>query len=158
MGIESYFFTILLHGPLEETEARSFFEQFCDIKPYLLPTGKLFKRYTIDEKRFAIDNRAVVRISTLEEGVNVDFELSFSNYAPNVIYIFDISKRLCSLGDSIDLILLNHNFDFSSMSLDEFKQLLQESHSDKLRYFTNRYGNIDVNILPHEFYNYIRKL
>lgn len=158
MGMESYFFTILLHGPLAETDIRTFFEQFCEVKPYLLPTGKLFKRHVIDEERFVIDNRAVVRIFTSEEGVNVNFELCFSNYATNIVYIFNISKKVCSLGDAADLILLNHSFDFNSVGLDRFKQLLQESHSDKLCLFTNKYGNVNINILPHEFYNYIRKL
>ena len=157
MGIESYFFTIILHGQLSETEVKSFFQGGCEVKPYSMSAGKLFKRRIIEKERFVIDNKAIVRIYTSAEGINVNFELCFSNYASNVVYIFDIAKKLCLLGDSARLILPNCNLDFSLVDLDNFKQILQKSYKDKRLSFRNKYGNINVDILPHEFYSYIRK-
>lgn len=77
-------------------------EYQCEVYPYLVPSGKLLKRHIVDNSRFVIDNKSVVRIVTFEDLVRVTFELCFSNYESNLEYIFNVPKKISLLGRCSD--------------------------------------------------------
>lgn len=157
MGMESYYFTISFDGSTPE-KIKDFFQRNYIVKPYSMPTGKLFRHRIIDENRFVIDNKAVIGINSVKDRINVTFELCFSNYSNNVAYAFGVAKKLCLLGSSSYLVLPHSQYSFDLLDISEFKRVLEQSHKEKLRLFNQTYGEVKTDILPQDFYDYIRKL
>lgn len=158
MGMEGYFFAVAVNSSLTASEIKDFIEHQFEVHPYLMPSGKLFKRHIVDESRFTIDNKAVAGIATLENVAKITFELCFSNYDRNVTYIFNVSKKISSLGSVSSLIVLNSQYDFNVMEFEEFRRVLKQSHKDKLNNFNEKYGKLNIDILPQDFYNCVRRL
>ena len=158
--MESYFFTISISNDIMNYDiTKNFFEKSCKVGPYLAPSGKLFKRYIKDEDRFTIDNKAVVTIYESEKQTDVNFSLCFSNYSVNVEYIYNISKQISDLSKSDSyLILLDKKYQFNGMEIKHFKELLLLSHKEKYNIFITNYGNMNIDILPQNFYSYINKI
>lgn len=159
MGMESYFVTIeIVNCSLTEQQLKDYLRQNYKVTSYLMPTGNLFKRYVRNESRFVIDKKATVTTSTTSKGLSISFQLCFSNYNQNVTYIFDVCKSLCLLESGCVLVLMNNQYDFNALNIDEFRALLLQSHKDKRDTFVKKYGEINCDILPQYFYECIKYL
>ena len=55
-------------------------------------------------------------------------------------------------------MLFSDSHDLSLLDFDMFRQLMQKSHKVKLGIFNKKYSALNVDILPHDFYDRIRKL
>ena len=133
------------------------FKQKYNVSNYKMPSGKLFKRHVVDASRFVIDNKAVVTIAIMQNTADITFELCFSNYESNLSYIYNVAKWVSSLGKTTLIKVLNSEYDFSNLDYDKFKDIISESFSNKFYQFNKRYGQINADILPHDFYNWMRR-
>ncbi len=157
MGMESYYLTLNVKNLSASDDIRQLFEQKYNVSKYKMPSGKLFKRRIVDDSRFVIDNKAVVTIALLQNITDITFELCFSNFECNLSYIFNVSKWVSSLGETTKLKVLNIEYNFSNMNFEEFKAVILRSFSDKFHHFNEHYGKINADILPHDFYNWVRR-
>lgn len=158
MGMESYFFTVSICTSLSENRVKEYFDQHYKVTPYSRPSGKFFRHRIKDPKRFVIDKKAVVDMKFSGNKIYCTFELCFSNYSENLLYIYNVAKGLCFLGNFAYLIVLKNQYDFSNMDFKLFEQLLYNAFKTKFCLFKQKYGLVKQNILPHDFYNKIRWL
>lgn len=156
MGMEGYFLTLEVETLLDSNEIKKSFEEKYKINQCLIPTGNFLKRYIVDDSRFVIDNKAVVNVVVLKNVTKIIFELCFCNYESNLVYIFNVSKWVSSLGSSAELIVLNNRYNFNLLEFWEFKYLVMQSYAEKYKCFNAKYGEIKKDILPQNFYNWIR--
>ena len=160
MGMESYDITL----DVENLKFRDFnsirecFKQRYSVSEYKMPSGKLFRKSIVDDSRFVIDGKAVVTITKTQNKMEFTFELCFSNYEDNLSYIYNVAQWVSSLGIKTKLIVLNSEFDFSALDCKKFKKIVSESFSRKFQQFSAQYGKIKADILPHDFYNWIRRM
>lgn len=153
MGMESWFFTLSLEQVSDVSRIHDFFMKRCAVSPYNRMTkGFIFKRRIADERRFVIDDKAVIEVESSNRAVHITFELCFCNYEKNVEYAYSLAKALSLLGDNARLIVLRNRFDLSEVSLDKFKAILSKYHGVKMRSFVRTYGILDVDVLPGDFY------
>ena len=157
MGMESYYLTLEIKNLSTKDGIRQSFEQKYNVGKYLMPSEKLFREHIVDDSRFVIDNKAVVSITSLQDITKVTFELCFSNYECNLTYIFDVSKWISSFGDATKLIVLNSEYNLNTLDFDEFKNIILQSFSEKASHFNKQYGEIKADILPQNFYNWVRR-
>jgi hypothetical protein len=121
-----------------------------------MPSGKLFRRRIVDDSRFVIDNKAVVAVTVMENTADITFELCFSNFECNLLYIYNVAKWVSILGKT-KLKVLSSEYDFSNLDYEEFRGIISESFSNKFHEFSERYGQINTDILPHDFYSLVRR-
>lgn len=157
MGMESYYITLDVEDLKFSDSIRECFKQRYRVSEYKMPSGKLFKKSIVDDSRFVIDGKAVVTITKMQNKTEITFELCFSNYENNLSYIYNVAQWISSLGIETKLIVLNSEFDFSALDCEKFKKIVSESFSGKIQQFSAHYGKINADILPHDFYNLIRR-
>ena len=156
MGMEGYFFALEFKS-LKQEDIKEHLKEHCLIQPYKMPSGKLFKKYIVDRQRFTIDGKAVVRIYE-EGGVSkTTFELCFTNFENNLLYIFNVAKDLSLKSNSVSVVIYNQKYDFDEMLFEEFKSILIKAYKNKIKLFESEYGVINVDILPANFYKKYRK-
>lgn len=157
MGMESYYITLDVENLKFSDSIRECFKQRYSVSEYKTPSGKLFKKPIVDDSRFVIDGKAVVTITKMQNKTDVTFELCFSNYEDNLSYIYNVAQWISSLGIETKLIVLNSEFNFSGLDCEKFKKIVSESYSGKIQQFSAHYGKINADILPHDFYSWIRR-
>ena len=157
MGMESYYITLAVEDLKFSDSIRECFKQRYSVSKYKMPSGKLFKKSIVDDSRFVIDGKAVVTITKIQNKTKITFELCFSNYEDNLTYIYNVAQWISSLGIETKLIVLNSEFNFGALDLEKFKNIVSESYSRKIQQFSAHYGKISADILPNNFYNWIRR-
>lgn len=156
MGMESYYIKLNIKGLKNSYDIKQLFKQKYKVSKYKMSSGKLFKRKILDDNRFVIDNKAIVTITTMQNTADITFELCFSNYENNLLYIYNVAEWISSIGETVQLNVLNAEYDFKCLNYEEFKTIVSESFFNKHRQFKIRYGEINKDILPQDFYNRFR--
>ena len=157
MGMESYYIKLDVEDFKFSYPIRECFKQRYSVSEYKIPSGKLFKKSIADDSRFVIDGKAVVTITKMQSSTEFTFELCFSDFEDNLSYIYNVGQWISSLGIGAKLIVLNSEFDFSDLDFENFKKIVSESYSGKIQQFSAHYGKIKADILPYDFYNWIRR-
>lgn len=158
MGMESYYITLDVRDLKFSDSIRECFKQRYSVSEYKMPSGKLFKKTIVDDSRFVIDGKVVVTITKMQNKTKITFELCFSNYEENLSYIYNVAQWVSSLGVETKLIVLNSEFNFSDLDCEKFKKIVSKSFSGKIQQFSTHYGKIKADILPYDFYNWIRRM
>ena len=153
MGMESYYITLDVENLKSSNSIRECFKQRYSVSEYKMPSRKLFKKPTVDDSRFVIDDKAVVTIIKMHNKAEITFELCFSNYEDNLSYIYNVAQWISSFGTETKHIVLNSEFNFSGLDCEKFKRIVSESFSVKIQQFSARYGKINADILPNDFYS-----
>ena len=159
MGMESYYIMLDVEDLKisDSNSIREYFKQRYSVSEYKMPSGTLFRKAIVDDSRFVIDGKAVVTITKMLNKTEFTFELCFSNYEDNLSYIYNVAQWISSLGIETKLKVLNSEFNFRALDCESFKKIVSESFSRKFQQFTAQYGKIKADILPHDFYNWIRR-
>lgn len=157
MGIESYYIKLTGKAIKSSADIMQVFKQKYSVSEYKILSGRLFRRHIIDDSRFIIDKKAVVTLNTSQNITEITFELCFSNYDNNLFYIFGVAQWISSLFYTIKLKVQSVEYDFRNMTYEEFKTIISESFSDKFYRFKEHYGVVNKDILPNDFYNWIRR-
>lgn len=157
MGMESYYITLNVEDLKFSDSIKECFKQRYSVSEYKMPSGRLFKKSIVDDRRFVIDGKAVVTITKMHNKTEITFELCFSNYEDNLLYIYNVAKWISSLGIETKLLVLNSKFNFNALDCEKFKKIVSESFSWKIQQFSAHYGKMKADILPHDFYNWIRR-
>ena len=157
MGMESYYITLNIENLNSSDTIMQLLKQNYHVSDYKMPSGKLFKRYIIDDSRFVIDNKAVVAIGVNQNVTEVTFELCFSNYENNLSYIYNVAKCIASLAKTMHIKVLNTEYNFGNLDYEKFKEIVSKSFCKKYHLFFEHYGEISQDILPCNFYAWIRK-
>ena len=48
-------------------------------------------------------------------------------------------------------------YNLSGLNCEKFKKIVSKAFSGKIQQFNTRYGKIEANILPYDFYDWIRR-
>ncbi len=158
MGMESYYITLDIKELKFSHSLNQCFKQRYRVSKYKIPSGKLFQKSIVDDRRFVIDGKAVVAIMEMQDHTEITFELCFSNFEENLSYVYKVAQWVSSLGVETKLIVLNSDYDFSSLDCKKLKEIVSESYHEKLQQFRTRYGNMNADILPNEFYQRIGRM
>lgn len=156
MGMESYYITLEIDN-LSSNNLRELFVQRYQVSAYKIRSSKFFRRYVVDDSRFVIDNKAVVTINTFQDLTNIIFELCFSNFDCNINYLYNVVLLISTLTEKVILTVMNEKYNFKEMSLDAFKEIIMSKYSNKYNLFTRKYGKIEKDILPNNFYSQINR-
>lgn len=157
MGMESYHFKIIAKGDHDEEVLKDISLNF-KVNKYSEPSGKLFKRrITYPNKKVILDS-LVIEIF-VETNTTILVESCFANYAKSIQNAYNLYKlvkesfpdAVLAYGEQIEDIPIDKN------SYEVFKGWLLQTHKPKYDVFIKKYGKIDVDILPCDFYDYIRK-
>lgn len=157
MGMESYYIKLDVEDLKFSDSIKECFKQRYSVSEYKMSSGKLFKKSIVDDRRFVIDGKAIVTITKMQNTTEITFELCFSNYEDNLLYIYNVAQWISSLGRETKLIVLNSEFIFNALDYEKFKKIISKSFNVKMQQFNARYGKIKVDILPHDFYIWIRR-
>lgn len=157
MGMESYFIKLNVQNLKSSVDIKQAFAREYNVSKYRRPSGKLFRRHIVDDSRFVIDNKAVVTVAMLQDAADITFELCFSNYECNLSYIYNVAKWVSLLGETTQLKVLNSEYNFNNLEFEKFNAIISESYFNKFHQFRKHYGKIDKDILPHDFYNWVRR-
>lgn len=150
MGMESYYFSIDIQTIASIENILDFFSRHYTVKPYS-PIKKRKRETGSTNNRYSIEHKLIVQLQKHASGVIISFEVCFSNYENNIVFLFEFLHLLNIFG-SIKLFLSNHEYCYEKLCFDEFKMLLKDSHSVKLDIFLKKYGSIKRDSLPEEFY------
>ena len=97
-------------------------------------------------------NRVVIEMTSVQKRILLTFEVCFSSYQNNMMYVFEIASALTRFG-MVELVLPDQNIPLLSIDFGEFYRVLNHSHEAKYKLFTDKYGNgMHKNYLPNEFY------
>ena len=55
-------------------------------------------------------------------------------------------------------VLLYDEYDLDLLDLEAFKQIVFEKHGERLDFFVRKYGKLDIDLLPDDFYIYINRI
>lgn len=157
MGMQSYYITLDVRDLKFSNSIKERFQQRCSVSDYKMLSGKLFKKPIVDDSRFVIDGKVVVTIAKMQNKTKITFELCFSNYENNLVYIYNVVQWISSSGVETKLIVLNSEYNLSDLDCEKFKKIVSKSFSGKIQQFNTRYGKIEANILPYDFYDWIRR-
>lgn len=158
MGMESYYITLNVESLTSGGDITSLFKQEYHVSRYKMPSEKLFKRRIADDRRFVIDHKAVVTVVVNQNTADITFELCFSNYENNLLYIYNVAKWVSLLGKTTHLKVLNSTYNFGDLDYEKFRAIISESFSGKYHHFNQHYGEINTDILPCDFYGWIRRM
>lgn len=158
MGMESYYITLDIKGGKFNDSISECFKERCSVSEYKMPSGKLFQKYIVDDRRFVIDGKAVVTVMKMQDQTAITFELCFSNFEENLSYIYNVAQWISTFGIETKLIVLNAEFDFDTLNFERFQKIVSESYNGKIQQFSARYGKMNADILPNDFYNWIRQM
>lgn len=150
MGMASYFFSLNVETILQPTNILDFFRQHYKVRSY--DTIRRKKQLLTENERFSLDNRVVIEMSKAQNGIVLTFEVCFSNYQNNMMYVFEIAGALTRFG-SVELVLPDQTTFPLPIDFGEFYRTLNHSHEAKYKLFTEKYGNgMRKNYLPNAFY------
>ena len=154
MGIESYFFSVEFKDILTTEEVMSVFEKKYNVLPYMTLSGNLIKHYHVWENCYVLDNKAVIHIY---EPSKITFDLCFSNFETNLIYMYGVLRNILPMGERANLIIYNKKHSFEHLNVEEFKYLLKDANKDKFNTFKRYYGDLEFDTIPNDFYRYFRR-
>lgn len=157
MGMQSYYITLDVRDLKFSDSIKECFKQMYSVSDYKMLSGELFKKPTVDDSRFVIDGKVVVTIEKIQNKTKITFELCFSNYENNLVYIYNVVQWVSSFGVETKLIVLNSEYNLSGLNCEKFKKIVSKAFSGKIQQFNTRYGKIEANILPYDFYDWIRR-
>lgn len=162
MGIESFFFNIIIEENIKEELFLEYIRDNFDTKPFYLTQTYLFfkKKKILDNNKLVINNTLVLDSTNNNSCLNVTIEGCFANYENNIIKSFYIYK---SLKDKYKKVILKYfnitkDIEITDHSLDIFTKWLKSTHEDKYNHFICKYGDIKFEVLPNDFYRLIKKL
>lgn len=156
MGMESCFLTIsFVDNNIDESIIKSYFIRRYNVKPLSRPSGKLIRRRIIEKDRFVLENRFIVDFYKKNNKLHTSFEMCLSNFDRNIIILYNIVKEMSKKYKMY--VILYNEYDVDKLNVEEFKKIFLEMHGEKLSLFKKRYGNLEVDLLPEDFYIYINK-
>lgn len=150
MGMESYFFSLNMETILQPANILDFFQRRYKVRSY--DTIRRKKQLLTENERFSLGNRVVIEMTSVQKRILLTFEVCFSSYQNNMMYVFEIASALTRFG-MVELVLPDQNIPLLSIDFGEFYRVLNHSHEAKYKLFTDKYGNgMHKNYLPNEFY------
>ena len=156
MGIESYFFNLILPDTDYDSVRRLLVDN-CSIRPYSELKRRIFN-HKVQDDRFSIDGKIVVDMHGFDASKSISLILSFCNYERNIVYAYNMCKKLaCGSNESI-LRVLNDAYGFDNMSMEVFRDVIDNNYKNKRHEFENRYGYIEEDMLPCEFWKRKRSI
>ncbi len=160
MGAESFFFNIICERINVKQSILERLDKIREINQYYAYSSALFfKRKLMDDNRYTYGKALVLDIVTNSDVTIISVEACFANYRCNMKLSYELYAEIKStynnvflkFGDSITDIPI------SIKSAEVFDTWLSSTHKEKYEAFVDRYGELNINILPSEFYEYIKK-
>lgn len=164
MGMESFTFDIVCDKQITKESILDCVNRVCNIRQYFnYSTGFFFKKKVIDSDRYILNNSIVFDIRTNSQNTIVSVEACFANYSHNIMQSFKLYEILKTqfndtslrYGDiSLEKVDNDETYD---EAFTRFQKWLSNTHIRKHDAFVGRYGELQANILPSEFYEFVRK-
>lgn len=150
MGMESYYYALKMNTNLSCMDLVDLLRRHYRVRPYTTVSRK--ERTIINQERFSLANRAIIGFQQLSGTVQITFEVCFTNYVSNIVYLFEVALLLMNFG-SLELVLFEEAYPLSPSDFDLFCNKLRYSHKAKYNMFVKKYGeNIKFCCLPNDFY------
>ena len=153
MGMESYFLNIHISYSIDINELLSDIYNDFSIKKY----NKISNKKTFDGKTFILNDCVVLTINQNENYICICLEACYANYDRSLKIMYELYNMLLNKYENIylsyGLITTNHYL----TDYDLFKNWVNNCNPQKREVFMKKYGQFSKNILPNDFYNFIRK-
>lgn len=150
MGMESYYYTLKMNTNLSCMDLVDLLRRHYRVRPYTTVSRK--ERAIINQERFSLANRAIIGLQQLSGTVQITFEVCFTNYTSNIVYLFEVALLLMNFG-SLELVLSEATYPLFPSDFDLFCNKLRCSHKLKYDIFIREYGeDMKFCCLPNDFY------
>ena len=163
MGMESFSFDIVCDTQVTKESILQCINDKFKLQQYYTYSNSIFKRKIIDSNRYIINDSLVADIRTDAENTIVGIEACFANYSCNVLEAFKLYNILKNVFENVmpkygDNCFYELNCDETcDPSFERFQEWIASTHIKKYEDFKERYGKIEINVLPCEFYGFVRK-
>lgn len=151
MGMESYFFSLTMDTVCTKENLFDWFAAHYPVRSYCVIRRD--RRKPDAHRPFSVANKAALEFMPSAEGIVIRFEVCFSNYMNNMMFLYEMLCGLERFG-KITLALGSQSRRFDGLGFEEFARLMRDSHAAKLKQFTRQYGeDLRQDFLPNgDFY------
>jgi hypothetical protein len=159
MGIESYFFNINIMEDVEKENVLEFIQCNFSLKPYYIKVKQkfFFKKIMYDNNRFILDESLILEVIN-NDYIVVILEGCFSNYEINIKKSYNVYSLIQSKYSKVNLSVGNNILTgYPSLGFEKFNDWILTIFEKKYNNFENLYGKLNIDVLPHEFYKYIKR-
>ncbi|HHU55068.1 MAG TPA: hypothetical protein GXZ48_00060 [Acholeplasmataceae bacterium] len=158
--MESYFFHINIHENIDKNIVLEHIRQNFNLRPNYTKIKRkiIFNKVIYENNRFILDDTLIIEAENIDNKVVVSIEGCFANYQPNLKKSYEVYKIIKSKNYNVVLSVGNHKVQEKGLiGFERFCSWLKQIFENKYNNFERLYGKLNITVLPHEFYDYIKR-